>query len=199
MVTRLSRVEQVERNRALVLDAARRVFLRRGYTGATVDGIAEEAGFSKGVVYSQFAGKPDLFFALLEERIAERAAQHAAVAADHTGLDGLRALLRASARTSEESRDWGRLVIEFRVVAAREPELNRRYAQLHEGVLDRLAEAIRTVLSKGGLVPAYPARALAELIMSIDAGSVLEQAAGTAVFDRRIVLADLVPRLVEPI
>jgi Bacterial regulatory proteins, tetR family len=53
MRTGLSREEQVERNRRLVLDAARRVFLARGYASATVDGIAEEAGFSKGVVYSQ--------------------------------------------------------------------------------------------------------------------------------------------------
>ena len=48
----MSRVEQVERNRDLVLAAARRVFLHRGYSGATLDAIAQEAGFSKGVVYS---------------------------------------------------------------------------------------------------------------------------------------------------
>ena len=69
MATRLSRPEQVHRNRGLVLEAARRVFLERGYAGATLEAIAEEAGFSKGVVYSQFAGKPDLLLALLEARI----------------------------------------------------------------------------------------------------------------------------------
>jgi AcrR family transcriptional regulator len=52
MATRLSRPEQVQRNRGLVLEAARRVFLERGYAGATLDAIADEAGFSKGVVYS---------------------------------------------------------------------------------------------------------------------------------------------------
>jgi AcrR family transcriptional regulator len=76
MRTGLSREEQVERNRRLVLDAARRVFLARGYASATVDGIAEEAGFSKGVVYSQFDGKADMFLALLEARITERAVQN---------------------------------------------------------------------------------------------------------------------------
>ena len=79
MATRLTRAEQGERNRGLVLAAARRVFLERGYAGATLEAIAEEAGFSKGVVYSQFAGKPDLFLALLEARIAERAEQNARV------------------------------------------------------------------------------------------------------------------------
>src|ERR1700735_1393810 len=76
MRTKLSREEQVERNRRLVLEAARRVFLARGYASATLDVIADEAGFSKGVVYSQFASKADMFLALLEASISERAEQN---------------------------------------------------------------------------------------------------------------------------
>ena len=81
-----------------MLAAARRVFLERGYAGATLDAIAEDAGFSKGVVYSQFAGKPDLFLALLERRIAERAEQNERVTGDLAGLEGLGALLQSNAR-----------------------------------------------------------------------------------------------------
>ena len=66
----------MERNRRLVLEAARRVFLARGYASATLDVIAEEAGFSKGVVYSQFDSKADMFLALLEASISERAEQN---------------------------------------------------------------------------------------------------------------------------
>ena len=40
MRTRLRREEQVERNRGLVLAAARRVFLARGYVSASLDAIA---------------------------------------------------------------------------------------------------------------------------------------------------------------
>ena len=69
---RLTRAEQSERNRGLVLAAARRVFLARGYHGATLEQIADEAGFSKGVVYSQFESKADLFLGLLEARISEQ-------------------------------------------------------------------------------------------------------------------------------
>src|SRR3954469_18000027 len=98
MATRLTRPEQVPRNRGLVLEAARRVFLDRGYAGATLEAIADAAGFSKGVVYSQFAGKPDLFLALLDRRIAERAEQNKRVSSGLAGLDGLRALLDANAR-----------------------------------------------------------------------------------------------------
>ena len=72
---RLRRAEQVERNRDLVLAAARRVFLSRGYAGETLEAIADEAGFSTGVVYSQFDSKADLL--LRPARAADRSARGA--------------------------------------------------------------------------------------------------------------------------
>lgn len=198
VATRLSRAAQVERNRGLVLDAARRTFLARGYAGATVEAIAEEAGFSKGVVYSQFAGKPDLFLALLEQRIVERAAANAEVAAGRAGRAGLQALLRANAHRSAADEDWGRLLIEFRIVAARDPELNARYRALHETTVERFAGAIGDVLARDGLTTVHPARVVAELVLALDAGTVLERAAGTGRLDPSV-LEDLVNRLVEPL
>jgi AcrR family transcriptional regulator len=199
MPTRLSRAEQVERNRELVLDAARRVFLDRGYAGATVDNIALEAGFSKGVVYSQFAGKPDLFLALLERRIDERAAENAREAEGKAGLDGLRQLLLVNARRAmDDDSAWPRLLIEFRVVASRDPELNHRYAHLHTRALDQFGGTIQDVLARGGLAPEHPPRVLAELIFALDNGHVLEQAAGTSRLDIGV-LVDFVARLVRPI
>lgn len=195
--SRLTRAEQVDRNRALVLDAARRVFLERGYGGATLDAISEEAGFSKGVIYSQFAGKPDLFLALLEARIIERAEENAGIAATAAGVDGLRELLAANARRNEDG-DWARLLIEFRVVAARDPELNLRYARLHRRTLEHFTEAMRRILARGGLTSAYPPRTFAELILALDSGRVLEQAAGTAELDLDT-LIDLIVRSVVPL
>jgi AcrR family transcriptional regulator len=194
----MSRAEQVERNRGLVLDAARRTFLARGYAGATVDAIAEEAGFSKGVVYSQFVGKPDLFLALLEQRIVERGAANAEVAARSAGLDGLRALLRLNARRSADDEDWGRLLIEFRIVAARDQELNARYAVLHEATIERFAGAIRDILARDGLTTVHPSRVVAELVLALDAGTILERAAGPTQVDMAV-LEDLITRLVEPL
>ncbi|MDD7932884.1 TetR/AcrR family transcriptional regulator [Actinomycetospora straminea] len=198
MTTRMTRAEQTERNRDLVLAAARRVFLARGYAGARLDVIAEEAGFSKGVVYSQFAGKAELFLALLEQRIAERAAENEDLAAGRAGLAGLRALLLANAQRSEEGPGWTQLVVEFRVAAARDPELNARYAALHVRALEEFGATVAALLDRGGLVPSYSPRVLAELIFCLDAGRVLERAAGTAQLEVDVVV-DLVARLVEPL
>ncbi len=46
---------------AQVIDGARRVFLRDGFEGASVDAIAREAGVSKATLYSYFADKRVLF------------------------------------------------------------------------------------------------------------------------------------------
>src|SRR5436190_24024167 len=116
---RLSRAEQTERNRTLVLAAARRAFLKRGYHGATLDRIANAAGFSKGVVYSQFNDKADLFLALLEARIDDRADQNERIAAGLAGERGVAALFEHAVRVARSEPEWGLLVTEFRVHAAR--------------------------------------------------------------------------------
>src|SRR5918992_2559100 len=69
--TRLKRDESKAKTRALLLEAAARVFARHGFHGASVEEIAEVAGFSTGALYSNFSGKEDLFLALLDEEIAE--------------------------------------------------------------------------------------------------------------------------------
>jgi len=195
--TRLTRSQQSERNRELLLDAARAVFLERGYSGATLEAIAEEAGFSKGVVYSQFAGKPDLFLALLQRRIAERAAQNALVVAGSTGVDAVRALMRTSARDSRTEAGWARLLIEFRVVASRDRAINARYADLHVSTVDHLTEALGTALGRDGGRTELPLRTLAQIILALGSGAVLEQAVDPAALPAEIG-EDVVARLVTP-
>ena len=52
---------------ASIVDAAQRIFLARGYEGASMDAIALEANVSKRTVYNRFASKEDLFAATIEE------------------------------------------------------------------------------------------------------------------------------------
>jgi len=49
-----------------LIDAATAEFAESGYAGATLDGIAARAGVTKGGVYFHFAGKEELFFAVLD-------------------------------------------------------------------------------------------------------------------------------------
>ena len=114
MAPRLRRVEMAARNRETVLAAARRVFIDRGYTGATLEAIAEEAGFSTGVMYSQFESKADLFLTLLEQRIEERTGQAERISAEYAGLEGLNRLLEAGGEDAVAEAAWTRVLVEFR-------------------------------------------------------------------------------------
>src|SRR5439155_119983 len=70
-VDRRSRIARVERRdaRQELLRAAADVFAERGFRDASIDEVAERAGYSKGAVYWHFASKGDLFFALVEEHV----------------------------------------------------------------------------------------------------------------------------------
>lgn len=178
VATRMTRAERAEHNRERVLAAAREVFLARGYHGATVERIAEAAGFSTGVVYSQFGGKANLFLALLEARIEQRIRDNAAVVASIHGRDGLVRLLEHTAQVTFAEPEWGLLVLEFRVHAARDPELNDRYARAHARTVSGLADVLTCAGANGGLAPAE----LAEVIAAISSGTQLELAAGRDAF-----------------
>jgi AcrR family transcriptional regulator len=187
---RLNRAEQNERNRALVLAAARQVFLARGYHAATLDEIADEAGFSRGVVQSRFGNKADLFLALLEERITERAAENKRLAEGRSGAAGTHVLREHAVRRNRAELDWGLLLIEFRVHAARDPDLSRRYAALHARTRQALAGVITELYRRAGQPPPFPPAEMAQMILAIEAGIRLEQAgepeepASSAAFQR---------------
>src|SRR5918998_4245590 len=64
-----TRAEKQARTRQALLDAARAVFLRRGFADASVDAIAAEAGFTRGAFYSNFSSKDELFAELLDQQV----------------------------------------------------------------------------------------------------------------------------------
>jgi AcrR family transcriptional regulator len=67
--TRLRR-EQAAHTRARILEAAHRVFLERGYAGATIPRIASEAGVAVETIYRAAPGKPGLLAAVVETALA---------------------------------------------------------------------------------------------------------------------------------
>jgi AcrR family transcriptional regulator len=178
MSARRTRAEQSARNQARVLAAARRVFLAHGYHGATVERIADAAGFSTGVVYSQFRGKADLFLTLLEQRIEERARENAALVEGLSGHDALAALVDHVVGVTRRDAGWGLLVIEFRVNASRDPVLGRRYAAAHARTHAALAEVLGELYARAGEPAPLPLAELAAVVLALGAGAQLEDAAG---------------------
>ena len=169
------REAQVERNRELLLAAARRVFLARGYHGSTLEAIAAEAGFSKGVVYSQFESKADLFLSILDERIDERAAENERVVREAGGgAAAVPSLFAFGRRRAQRETDWNLLLLEFRAQAAREPALNERYAKAHARTIDGLAGLLTRMFEAAGIEPSRPPELLATFVLALTSGVNLE-------------------------
>jgi AcrR family transcriptional regulator len=177
VATRLTRPQQVERNRDLVLEAARQVFGEAGYAKATLEAIAERAGFSKGVVYSQFDSKADLFLALVERRIDERAAQNLQLVDGLAPDEAVAAFLRVAEQDAVAAPEWQRVLVEFRAQATRDPELNRRYSELHRRTVERLSAMLDGLYAAARVAPEVPTRVVASFVLAVGSGLTLERAA----------------------
>lgn len=54
-----------EQNKKFILEAAEKVFSRKGYGSARVDDIADEAQFSKATLYKYFSSKKEIFMEII--------------------------------------------------------------------------------------------------------------------------------------
>lgn len=167
---------QLGSSREQLLDAAARVFARHGYQGASIERIASEAGFSKGAVYWNFAGKEELFFALLDERIDRRIRELFAMteaAPDDEDMEDR--VSRGLSAVLEQERELVLLFHEFSAMAVREPRLRERYlrrnALLREGLV-RSFEARHEAL---GVPLTMPAQEIATAVIALADGLSIER------------------------
>ena len=173
---RLSRDERKAETRAALLDAASRVFARRGYHAAGVDEVAAEAGFSTGALYSNFDGKEDLFLALLQREIARHVDEVSAVVADRETLDE-RARGGAEYWTQflDREPELVLLFMEFWAFAVRNPEVRSRFAARYAEVRSSLAQIIERGARELGVELARPPEQLAMAIDALADGFALQK------------------------
>jgi AcrR family transcriptional regulator len=144
---RRTQAERREATREQVLAAAARVFARNGFHAASLEAVAEEAGFSRGAVYYNFADKEELFLELLDRRCAERAQDLREVFAG--GDDGVEATSRQAQLAARHALDamtgdaeWRALYMEFLAHAARDPAFRRRFARRADEMRGALEEVV---------------------------------------------------------
>ena len=123
------RGERRARTHAQLLSAAARVYARRGFGGATLDDVAEEAGYTKGAVYDHFGSKERLLLALLDEHLwAQIAEQIALFDPAKEAAERPRAGADRWMRELEEDPDAFRLFVEAWLGGQRDDELRHRVA-----------------------------------------------------------------------
>jgi AcrR family transcriptional regulator len=151
MAVRLSRAERREQTRQELVSAAEACFVSRGFHASSVDEVAERAGYTKGAVYSNFASKEDLFFAVYERRV-EQVLTEVAPGLRQLGAERAFDELAAGAMHRRDPDDgWRAVFFEFWAHVVRHPELRERFAAIHARFLEPLADAVRQLADDRGL------------------------------------------------
>jgi AcrR family transcriptional regulator len=139
--------------KARILDAAQRVFLKRGYQSASLDEIAEAAPASKPTIYAHFPGKEALFEAVVA-RVIEGLTDFEGFAPKGRSVQDKLASLGTEVveRFLDETIGITRATI---AEADRFPALSR---QVHEHGRDRAAAAVSHVLNDATHTPSRGAK-----------------------------------------
>jgi len=172
---RRTRAEQREHTRLCLVKAAAKVFSRRGYEKASLDEVAEEAGFTKGAVYSNFKGKEDLFLATIDAHFDQRLESIKRVLADDheeegkahaAGMDFMEQL--------NSDPEYFRLFFEFWGYAQRNPSVRKKFLPRVQRFRAALAELFETK-SALGMPMQVPSEQLAAMLIAMAAGVAMER------------------------
>ena len=135
-MTRLTRVESQARTRALIIDAATRLFLRDGFQVTSLEQIGEEAGFTRGAVYSNFPSKTAMGIAVIDGLYERKAHDLQAALEAREGLDEWFDALAAWAEGTIGDPQWTRLEIELAAFSTHDDEYRAataaRYARMRD-------------------------------------------------------------------
>jgi AcrR family transcriptional regulator len=182
-----SRAERQALTRTALVDAAERLFIAQGFHATSLDSVAAEAGYTKGAVYSNFASKEDLFFAVYERRLDARVAEfEAIIESAPSARDALHSAARTAAPRSERGDGWLAVFFEFWAHVLRHAELRERFAVLHRRIIDPLESAlIRHAEETGEPLPEDP-RKMATARYAMQLGLQLERLTQPDVVDAEL-------------
>ena len=126
------------------MKSAARVFARRGLQQASIDEVAEDAGFTKGAFYANFESKEELFLAMLDERFAERLEEiDSVVGDDGEPEEQARQAGDDFGRYLAADPEWQRLFFEFAAYAARNDDFREELVTRYRALRERIADALR--------------------------------------------------------
>jgi AcrR family transcriptional regulator len=172
----VSRAEKQAQTRRALLDAAARVFVERGFAGASVEVIAAEAGFTRGAFYSNFSTKEELFAELLQQRVY---AQYSRMA-EHELVGGARPTPRevgerlALVQRDGEGRWLFRLWLELLAHAGRDEAFREIAAGFWTANRKLIAELVATRFREQGRTPPADPHTLASSMIAMDIGLALQ-------------------------
>jgi AcrR family transcriptional regulator len=137
--------------------------------------VANEAGYSKGAVYSNFESKDDLFLAVLEQRVDLQVKRIAAEVDTDVPLEVQAGQAAEAWLNVFRESQWRLLLMEFATHAARRPDLQARFRDRNRQLRSEVPSLIEHHLDSLGLRSPLPAEDLATVFYALGSGFLLEK------------------------
>ena len=173
---RLTRAEAKARTRERLLGAAAHVFAQKGFAGASVEEIAESAGYSTGALYSNFSSKEQLFLELLSARRSRGLERQGAVTAQLLEKaaagdeEPLSVLSEFFAKVAGRDTELAVLQAEFWLYAVRNPDAMGIMAAAMNGQIDALEPLTALMMERFGAAAGISPNAVARVILGLFQG-----------------------------
>ena len=139
-----------EEKRALIIEAAAKVFARRGFASTLMAEIAIEAGIGKGTLYEYFDSKENLFFAVFEwfVQATEAEAKVSISALGGSASERLDALSDSLMSSWAQMEDMYSLVMEFWSASA-SSQMRERFKQAFKNGYSDFRQIVSTLIRDG--------------------------------------------------
>ena len=148
-MARLTREESRALTRSKLLASAGVVVGRDGYEAASIDRIADEAGFSKGAFYSNFASKEEIVLELLETHSLKDVAEIAALIGESRDPAHMIEVISEWAQQRSVDPSWGMAALELFRRARRDQTFSARHTKLFRAQWRGLGEILLSLFPDG--------------------------------------------------
>lgn len=165
--------------RECLLEAAQRLFVQRGFGGASIREIAEEAGYSQGAFYSNFPDKEVVLLEILSRHKTREMQQLSATldVAENTDDDILSGL-EAWISNLDQDANWSMLAVELQLHAKRNLAFAVEYEAMWQENRVELSRLIDRLFRRMGLTPQADSADLAAGFMALGYGLALQRMTG---------------------
>jgi AcrR family transcriptional regulator len=170
--TRPSREETRER----LFRAAATVFVRVGIGNASVEDICEEAGLTRGALYSNFANKDELVMAMLDDHLDRGLAELERLMDVAANVEEYLHLIESAERRREDPLSTSQVLhMEFLLYAVRDPRNRPRLAQRQQRWRELIASVVRADFAASERDLPFSPEAAAAMIAALDDGYALHE------------------------
>ncbi|GAA5080657.1 TetR/AcrR family transcriptional regulator [Nocardia iowensis] len=175
-MARLTRSESQARTRADLIATARDLFLADGYASTSLERVAEEAGYSKGAVYSNFRTKKELGLEVIELIHATKFQEVTDLLAAGDSFDEQLERFQEWAERTVGDVGWTMLEFEFATVSRDDPALQAALVSSLGVVRGAVAAQVQTLADTMGIELPVPAEDAATAILSMGIGLGMQRA-----------------------